>query len=89
MVFYKITLIRSLIGTPHTTRTVIKTLGLGKRCSTVYREVTPQMAGTLLKVKELIDVELADTPLTVEQQRQLRKSNPGYEVIRDGVSGST
>lgn len=87
MVYYKITLMRSLIGTPHTTRTIIKTIGLGKRCSTVYRKVTPHMAGTLLKVKEMVDVELTDKPLSREEQRIQRKSNPGYEVVREDNDG--
>lgn len=80
MVYYKITLVRSLIGTPKATRAIVKTLGLGKRGSTVYRRVTPAIAGSILKVKELVDVELSETMLTKEQQRNLRKPNPGFEV---------
>lgn len=82
MVFYKITLVRSLIGTPQATRTIVKTLGLGKRGSTVYRRVTPAIAGSILKVKELVKVELSETSLTNEEQRNLRKSNPGFTVER-------
>lgn len=82
MVYYKITLVRSLIGTPKTTRAIVRTLGLGKRGSTVYRKVTPAIAGSILKVKELVNVELSETMLTKEEQRNLRKSKPGFEVER-------
>ncbi|AQZ10432.1 MRPL33 (YMR286W) [Zygosaccharomyces parabailii] len=80
MVFYKITLSRSLIGVPHTTRSVVKSLGLSKRGSVVYRQVTPQCAGSLAKCKELVSVEVTEHALTGEQQRELRKSNPGFTV---------
>lgn len=85
MVFYKITLVRSLIGTPKATRTIVKTLGLGKRGSTVYRRATPAIAGSILRVKELVDVQLSETSLTKEEQRILRKSNPGFEVEKRAV----
>lgn len=71
---------RSLIGVPHSIRNVVKTLGLGKRGSIVYRRATPQIAGSLAKVKELVNVEVTQNALTKEQQRELRKSNPGFTV---------
>lgn len=80
MAFYKITLMRSLIGIPHTTKSVVKSIGLGKRGSTVYRRVTPAMAGALVRAKELISVEVTSEALDKQQQRQLRKSNPGFSV---------
>lgn len=80
MAFYKVTLVRSLIGTPHTTRTIVKSLGLGKRGSTVYRKVSPAMAGSLAKIKELISVDVTKHKLTRQQQRDLRKTNPGFTV---------
>ncbi|KAL3228540.1 Large ribosomal subunit protein uL30m [Nakaseomyces bracarensis] len=80
MAFYKVTLVRSLIGTPHTTRSIVKSIGLGKRGSTVYRQVSPSMAGSLAKIKELISVEVTKSKLTKHQQRELRKTNPGFIV---------
>ncbi|CCE64540.1 hypothetical protein TPHA_0I00330 [Tetrapisispora phaffii CBS 4417] len=80
MVFYKITLARSLIGTPPYIKNVVKAIGLGKRGSVVYREATPAMAGTLAMVKEIVKVEVTENQLSKEQQRELRKSNPGFTV---------
>lgn len=80
MVFYKVTLSRSLIGVPYSIRNVVKSLGLSKQGSTVYRRATPQSAGSLAKVKELVNVEVTQHALTKEQQRELRRSNPGFTV---------
>ncbi|CAI4048909.1 hypothetical protein SKDZ_13G4130 [Saccharomyces kudriavzevii ZP591] len=80
MVFYKITLNRSLIGMPHTTKSIVKSLGLGKRGSIVYKRVNPAIAGSLAKVKELVMIEVTEHELTPTQQRELRKSNPGFVV---------
>lgn len=80
MVFYKITLSRSLIGVPHTTKTIVKSLGLGKRGSMIYRRVTPACAGALAKIKDLVNVEVTENKLSKFEQRELRKSNPGFTV---------
>lgn len=80
MVFYRITLQRSIIGTPKKTRAVVKSLGLGKRGSVVYQPASPSIAGAVARVKELVSVELSDIALTKEEQRELRKSNPGFTV---------
>ncbi|CAI1656072.1 hypothetical protein SEUBUCD646_0M04240 [Saccharomyces eubayanus] len=85
MVFYKITLSRSLIGMPHTTKSVVKSLGLGKRGSIVYKTVNPAIAGSLAKVKELVTVEVTEHKLTPHQQRELRKSNPGFVVEKRAI----
>lgn len=80
MAFYKITLARSVIGTPHTTKRIVKSLGLGKTGSIVYKQVTPACAGALAKVKELVKVEVTENKLSKEEQREMRKSNPGFIV---------
>lgn len=80
MAFYKATLMRSLIGMPKATRTIVKTLGFGKRGSVIYRRITPDITGSLLKVKELVSVEITENALSKPEQRGLRKSNPGYTV---------
>ncbi|CAR21945.1 54S ribosomal protein L33, mitochondrial [Lachancea thermotolerans] len=80
MVFYKITLSRSTIGLPKATKSVVSSLGLGKTGSVVYRQVTPSIAGSIAKVKEVVRVEVTEHALTKEQQRELRKSNPGFTV---------
>ncbi|CAH01328.1 mitochondrial 54S ribosomal protein uL30m [Kluyveromyces lactis] len=80
MVFYRITLQRSVIGTPQKTRAVVKSLGLGKRGSVAYQPATPSIAGAVAQIKELVSVELADKALSKAEQRELRKSNPGFTV---------
>ena len=85
MVYYKATLVRSLIGLPQSKRNIVKSLGFHKRGSVIYRRVTPAITGSLLKVKELISVELTDVKLSKEQQRELRKSNPGFTVEKRSI----
>ncbi|SCU99838.1 LAMI_0G01178g1_1 [Lachancea mirantina] len=80
MVFFRITLARSTIGLPKSLKAVISSLGLGKTGSTVYRRVTPSVAGSIAKVKQIVKVDVSEHALNKEQQRQLRKSNPGFVV---------
>ncbi|SCU97198.1 LADA_0H05028g1_1 [Lachancea dasiensis] len=80
MVFYKITLKRSLIGLPKSSKSVASSLGLGKTGSVVYREASPSIAGSIAKIKEVLNVEVTEHALSKEQQRELRKSNPGFTV---------
>ena len=85
MVYYKATLVRSLIGMPKATRGIVKALGFGKRGSVIYRRVTPQVTGSLLKVKELVQVEVTPHALNKQQQRELRKTDPGFTVEKRAV----
>lgn len=85
MVYYKATLVRSLIGMPKATRAIVKTLGFGKRGSVIYRRVTPSITGSLLRVKELVQVEVAPRALSKQEQRDLRKTNPGFTVEKRAV----
>ncbi|PIA16267.1 hypothetical protein COEREDRAFT_8674 [Coemansia reversa NRRL 1564] len=57
---WKITLKRSTIGLHPQTRENARVLGL-KRCGhVVYRPVTNELAGIIIKVKEIIKLELVD-----------------------------
>ena len=58
MAFFKITLRRSAIGLPERTRGVLAALGLRRRMQTVYHPVSPQFAGMIMRVKELVDLGL-------------------------------
>ena len=80
MAFYRATLVRSLIGMPKVTRQIVKTLGFGKRGSIIYKAITPAITGSLLKVKELIKLEVREKSLTRHEERLLRKTNPGFTV---------
>ncbi|KAF2089808.1 50S ribosomal protein L30 [Saccharata proteae CBS 121410] len=80
MPYFKITLLRSAIGLPSKSLGVLKALGLRKRMRTVYHPVSQQVAGQVLRVKELVDVQEVEQPLTRGEQRELRRPDPGFYV---------
>lgn len=88
--YFRITLIRSAIGLPQKTTGVLKALGLGKRLRTVYHPVSPQVAGQIFAVKELVDVQEVDQPLSKTEIKELRRPDPGFFVerrVRDRLEG--
>lgn len=87
MPFFRITLHRSAIGLPERTRGVLMSLGLRKRTQTVYHPVSPQFAGMIMKVKELVKVEEVDRALSAEEQRAERRPEPGFWVERREAGG--
>lgn len=80
MSFFKVTLIRSGIGMPKRTNGVLQALGLHKRMRTVYHPVSQDIAGMIMKVKELVAVSTVDTALSQKEQHELRKPPKGYFV---------
>ncbi len=80
MSFFRITLIRSAIGLPRKTHGVLKALGLRKRMRTVYHPVSPQVAGQIMMIKELVAVSEVDTALTKAEMRDRRRPDPGYYI---------
>lgn len=78
--FFRITLLRSAIGLPKKTSGVLKALGLHKRMRTVYHPVTPDVAGQIFAVKELIDVQEVDRALTTTEMKELRRPEKGFYV---------
>ena len=80
MAFFKITLIRSGIGLPRRTQGVLAALGLRKRMRTVYHPVSPDVAGQIMKVKELVAVSEVEKALTKKEMKMARKPDPGYYV---------
>jgi large subunit ribosomal protein L30 len=65
--------------------------GLRKRFRTVHKPVNPQIAGLLLRVKELVRLELVEETETKEVMAAGRKPAKGYVVEsmgRDGVCSS-
>lgn len=80
MSYFRITLHRSAIGLPQRTRGVLAALGLRKRSQTVFQPVTPDAAGMILKVKELVQVQEVDEALTTKQLREERRPEPGFWV---------
>lgn len=80
MSYFRITLLRSAIGLPRRTGLVLQALGLKKRMATVYHPVSRDVAGMIMKVKELVDVEEVDRPLSKAELHWQRKPDPGYYV---------
>ncbi|KAL7275776.1 39S ribosomal protein L33, mitochondrial [Rhizina undulata] len=80
MSFFKITLIRSGIGMPERKNGILKALGLRKRMRTVYHPVSPEIAGMIMKVKELLAVSEVEKALTTAEQRAKRQPPKGFFV---------
>jgi len=80
MPYFKITLIRSAIGLPTKTQGVLAALGLRKRMRTVFHPVSPQVAGQIMKVKELVAVSEVEEKSTTQEMREMRKPDPGYYI---------
>lgn len=89
MSFFKVTLKRSLIGLPEKTKLSAEALGVGyKRTGrTVYKRINPSNAGLILKLKELVDVEVVNEAKTKEQIISERKSNAGF-IVEKTSTGS-
>ena len=85
MAFFRITLIRSAIGLPKKTQGVLKALGLKKRMRTVFHPVSPQVAGQIMRVKELVAVSEVDKSLTAEELRQSRRPDPGFYIEKSST----
>ena len=80
MSYFRITLIRSAIGLPKKTRGVLVALGLRKRMRTVFHPVSPDVAGQIMKVKELVAVSEVEKAMTTPELRQSRTPDPGFYV---------
>lgn len=80
MPFFKITQIRSAIGLPKKTTGVLKALGLRKRMATVFHPVSPQVAGQIMAIKELVAVSEVEQALTRSEMRANRRPDPGYYI---------
>lgn len=78
--YYKVTLKRSTIGLPGDVRAASKTLGLFKLHQTTYQPVNASTAGLILKLKELVKVELVDS-IPTKQELNALKPAKGYTVV--------
>jgi ribosomal protein L30/L7E len=56
----KVKLFRGFIGLPAAAKEHARCIGLTKRFQTVYLRPAPELIGNLLKIKELVKVELVD-----------------------------
>ncbi|KAI9812397.1 MAG: hypothetical protein M1832_000432 [Thelocarpon impressellum] len=80
MAFFKITLMRSAIGLPKRSQGVLMALGLRKRMRTVFHPVSPEVAGQIMKVKELVAVSEVEEAVGKADARAQRRPDPGYYV---------
>lgn len=80
---YKITLFRSAIALPKRYKDTLVALGIHRRMQTVFHPHTPDIAGKILRVKELIRVENvpASAVRTKTEQRWERRPDPGFEIV--------
>ncbi|KDQ15805.1 hypothetical protein BOTBODRAFT_157533 [Botryobasidium botryosum FD-172 SS1] len=80
---FRITLLRSAIGLPRTSSATLEALGIHRRMATVYHPHTPDIAGKILKVKELVKVEnvSAEEVRTKTEQRADRAAPRGYTLV--------
>ena len=80
---FKITLRRSAISLGDRIKGTLVSLGIHRRHQTVYHRHSPEVAGKILKVKELVEVENVpeDKVRTNSQQRLDRKAPRGYKVV--------
>lgn len=86
MSFFKITLHRSFIGMPKRTRAVLAALGLHRRGQLVFQPVSADIAGMIMKVKELVKVEEVDRALTKHEVHAQRQPDPGFWIESFGAS---
>ena len=86
--YYRVQLIRSLIGTPKSTKNVANSLNLSKISSYTYVPVTPGSAGNVLKLRNLVDVKLYnfDDESALKSHIRLeidnRKAEDGFTIIK-------
>lgn len=78
MSFFRVTLHRSAIGLPERTRGVLNALGLRRRSQTVFHPVSPQFAGMIFRVKELVRVEEVGQRLSKAEVKASRTPDAGF-----------
>ncbi|KAF8155176.1 hypothetical protein BJ912DRAFT_1070911 [Pholiota molesta] len=84
---FKITLRRSGISMGDKIKGTLLALGFHRRHQTVYHPHGPEVAGKILRVKELVEVENVPTHMvmTAGQQRKARKAPRGCGMAK-GIS---
>ena len=81
---FKITLLRSAIGLGERKKGTLLALGIHRRMQTVYHPHSPECAGKILAVKELVRVENvpAHAVRTKTEQRRERRAPRGYSIVK-------
>lgn len=88
---FRITQRRSAIALPERYQATLISLGLHKRMQTVYHRHSQSVAGKILLVKELVEVEnVPESAIrTRAEQRAERRPPRGYSVVGDHASART
>lgn len=84
--YYRVTLYRSPIGLPKRRHDSLASLGLRRRMDVSYHRHSPDAAGLILSVKELLKVENVsedEARLGKQSTRKLLGDNRGYRLIRN------
>ncbi|KAI9224868.1 hypothetical protein BC828DRAFT_372254 [Blastocladiella britannica] len=92
--WYKVTLRRSTIGLPETTKVQVKRMGLTRMQKSMVMPATATNAASLLKIKELIEVENVTLPTGVRPKVALknlhaaRKPFAGFAITGNALQKS-
>jgi large subunit ribosomal protein L30 len=80
---FKITLRRSAISLPKNIKGTLVSLGIHRRMQTVYHPHSPEVAGKILTVKELVEVENVpwEAVRTKLEQRLERRPPKGFQIV--------
>ena len=87
MKYYRVELLKSLIGMNKRTKAIAESLYLSRINSYRYLPVTASTAGSILKLRSLVDVQLLsfetnkDLEKHMIQERKARKAEDGFKVI--------
>lgn len=81
--FYRVRQIRSTVGLPKLMKERCYALGLRRRGGVVYHRVNPSIAGQIMSIKELVNVQLVDNQLTQAEERLLRKPPIGFTIEKE------
>lgn len=76
---FQVKLYRSVVGLSAKTREAAKALGFRRTNQTVYVHVNPYTVGNLVKIKELVKVQLID--VSQVPPKNYLKTPCGYKVI--------
>ncbi|CAO3609466.1 unnamed protein product [Cunninghamella blakesleeana] len=82
--YYKVTLKRSTIGLSKDYKAAAHTLGLYRLQQTTYHPVNASTAGSILKLKELVQVENVDK-IPTKEEVLAAKPNSGYKIIGNKI----
>lgn len=79
---YRVTLKRSALRLPEKIQRTLVALGLTRKDRTVFHPVSPDAAGLVLGVKELVDVRLVDWDTMAVEMRRGKGAHHGWKVVQ-------